>query len=602
MMNMDMKPGKALSFALIRVKGFNTPLAGLLILLLLALLWIPLSCKAGPDRLGEEPPAPALGEGGAPGPGESLPGERPPEAQAETPEPEKGDGEGYAEIRPRPVIRDELAVVFSRGEVELDFRKSYLTTEAQLYTALYEGLFSYHPRTLEPVPGAAESWAVSQDKKQWTFTIRENARYWNGDSLRAEDFRAAWLSLLEPERNSPYSSLFDIIEGAREYRLGALTDPARVGISADGDKTLVVRLISPAAYFPSMLCHHSFSPIHPSMLNEDAWRGNRPLSNGPHYIEEFGEDRIVLVKNKNYWDEKRVSLNKIILKFAETGEDASYLWNSGEAHWISGDVDLEALTDRSGIILNPMFATHYYFIRSAEKPWNDYRVRRALSLVLPWDEIRAGYYLPAKTLIFPIPGYPQIEGLDKVDIDEAQALMTEAGYPMGVGLPELVIRITPSQDAERLGQLMAAAWFEKLGVPVRIDVVPYSQYFQSLKRNDYGVGSTTWIGDFADPYTFLQMWRRDSNLNDARYDDADYEELMEKSMVEEGEKRWGILAEAEKLLLDRGAVLPISFSPALNVVDVNEIDGWYPNVLDIHPFKYLSFKAYKPLPGVALGF
>jgi peptide/nickel transport system substrate-binding protein/oligopeptide transport system substrate-binding protein len=95
------------------------------------------------------------------------------------------------------------------------------------------------------------------------------------------------------------------------------------------------------------------------------------------------------------------------------------------------------------------------------------------------------------------------------------------------------------------------------------------------------------------------MWRRDSNLNDAGYNDADYEKLLEKSMGEEGNQRWGTLAEAEKLLLSRGAVLPISYSPALNIVDTGELDGWFPNVLDIHPFKYLSFKAYRPLPGVA---
>jgi peptide/nickel transport system substrate-binding protein/oligopeptide transport system substrate-binding protein len=114
------------------------------------------------------------------------------------------------------------------------------------------------------------------------------------------------------------------------------------------------------------------------------------------------------------------------------------------------------------------------------------------------------------------------------------------------------------------------------------------------------VGFSTWIGDFADPYTFLQMWRRDSNLNDAKYNDEDYEQLMEKSMLEDGEARWATLAEAEKLLLDRGSVLPISFSPAVNVVDINELDGWFPNALDIHPFKYLSFKAFRPLPGVVM--
>ena len=520
--------------------------------------------------------------------------------EKESPPPAETEPEGpdYAELRPRPTARDELTAVFSRGEVELDFRKSYLASEAQLFTALYEGLFSYHPYTMEPVPALAGKWEITEEKKLWTFSLRENARYWNGDPVKAGDFRDAWLSLLDPSRDSPYSSLFDLIQGAKEFRLGKNRDRNSVGINALDDKTLAVRLVSPAAFFPSMLCHHSFSPIHPSMLGKKDWSSGALVSNGPFYIREKDKEKIVLVKNENYWDVPRVSLNRIILKYVEDGDEASALWNSGEARWISGDVNLETLTDRSGITVNAMFATHYYFIRSGEKPWNDHRVRRALSLVLPWNEIRQGHYLPAKTLIFPIPGYPEVEGLDTTDVDEARRLLAEAGYARGVGLPDLVIRITPSQEAARVGGLMAAAWYEKLGVPARIEVVPYGEYFQALKRKDYGVGFSTWIGDFADPYTFLQMWRRDSNLNDAGYNDTDYENLLEKSMGQEGRQRWRTLAEAEKLLLSRGAVLPISFSPALNIVDTGELDGWFPNVLDIHPFKYFSFKAYRPLPGV----
>jgi peptide/nickel transport system substrate-binding protein/oligopeptide transport system substrate-binding protein len=528
----------------------------------------------------------------------------PPREEAPVPEPETGPLEKpeYAESRPRPLIRDELTVVLSKGEsVELDFRKSYLASEAQVFTALYEGLFSYHPFTMEPVPALAARWVVSEDKKEWTFTIRENARYWNGDPVEAEDFRRAWISLLDPARESPYSSLFDIIEGARDFRIGKLPDPAQVGIRVEAPKTLVVRLNSPAAFFPSMLCHHSFSPLHSSMAEVEDWTGMIPMTNGPFYILEYQEDDIVLVKNTRYWDEARVSLNRIILRYTDDGDKAASLWNSGEARWISGEVNLEILTDRSGIVVNPLFATHYYFIRSARTPWNDYRVRQALSLVLPWDQIREGYYLPAKTLIYPIPGYPKIEGLDTTDVEEARRLLAEAGFPEGKGLPELVMRLSPSTDAARVGGLMAAAWMEELGVKVKIEVVPYGQYFQALKQNDYEVGFSTWIGDFADPYTFLQMWRRDSNLNDARHNDIDYENLMEESMTEEGELRWQTLSKAEELLLERGTVLPIFYSPALNVVDMDELDGWFPNVLDIHPFKYLSFKAFRPLPGVAQG-
>lgn len=506
----------------------------------------------------------------------------------------------FAESRPRVKIRDELTVAFSKSEVELDFRKSYLASEAQLYTAIYEGLFSYHPYSMEPVAAAAEKWELSEDKKQWTFTIRQNARYWNGDPVTAEDFRASWLSILSPQRDAPYSSLFDIIEGAREYRSGLVGDTGKVGITATGAKTLVVKLNAPASFFPSMLCHHSFSPIHPSMLDTEDWSAAPPVSNGPFSIAEMNEDGITLAKAGNYWDADGVSLNKIYCKFTETGDDASTLWNSGEARWISGEVNIDTLTDRSGIQVNPMFATHYYYIRSAEKPWNDHRIRRALVLALPWEEIRTGHFLPAKTLIYPLPGYPEIAGLNATEIEEAAALLAEAGFPDGAGLPELVIRITPSPEAARITGLMANNWKDKLGLNVRVEVVPYSGYFQALKSGGYTVGSSTWIGDFADPYTFLQMWRKDSNLNDARHYDEDYEVLMERSMLEEGETRWATLAEAEELLLERGSVLPISYSPAINIVDAGELAGWFPNALDIHPFKYLYFKAFRPLPGVVL--
>jgi peptide/nickel transport system substrate-binding protein/oligopeptide transport system substrate-binding protein len=511
----------------------------------------------------------------------------------------EGEEPNFAAPRPGIVHRDELTVGFYSDPAELDFRKSFLASEAQLFTALYEGLFSYHPFTMEPVPALASDWEVSEDKKQWTFTIREKARYWNGDAVAAGDFRAAWLSLLEPARESPYSSLFDVIAGAKEYRLGLLADPAGVGIEAPDPRTLVVTLNSPASFFPSMLCHHSFSPIHPSMLDNEDWSRAPPVSNGPFYISESTEGTLILLKNDAYWDASRVALRKITFRYTQDRDEMTALWNSGEARWIAGDVNFETLTDRSGITVNALFATHYYFIRSAKAPWDDYRVRRALSLALPWEAIREGHYLPAATLIFPIPGYPEVAGLDTTDTEEARRLLEEAGYPGGEGLPELVIRLTPSADAARIGELMASAWME-LGAAVKIEVIPYNYYFQSLKQNDYEVGFSSWIGDFADPYTFLQMWRRDSNLNDARFNDEDYETLMDRSMTEEGEKRWETLAEAEKLLLDRGTVLPISYNSALNIVDMGELEGWFPNALDIHPVKYLAFKAFRPLPGVAL--
>ncbi|NLJ10748.1 MAG: peptide ABC transporter substrate-binding protein [Treponema sp.] len=531
----------------------------------------------------------------------------------ETQDPDSTGGEGtvegtpeqgrypMAQGRPDPQDREELTVAFSSGSIQLDPRKSFLASEAQIFTGLYEGLFSYNPLTLEPIPAAAESWKVSDDKKTWTFTIRSNARYWNGDSLKSQHFRDAWISLIDPAGNNPYSSLFDIIAGAKEYRTGQTRDPDKVGIECPNEKTLVVHLNAPAAFFPSMLCHHSFSPIHPTMLGISDWSKQAPISNGPFYLVEQKDDRLILAKNELYWDAKRVAIKKLIIRFTKDGAEAASLWNSGEARWIAGDIDLEALQDRSGIQVNAMFATYYFYIRSSQAPWTDSRIRQALSLALPWDNIRQGYYLPAETLIYPIPGYPKPKGLSETNVERAKELLAEAGFPKGVGVPPLVIKISQSREAYRIAGLMAAAWKENLGIPVEIKVTPYESYIDELKKDDYVVGSSTWIGDFADPYTFLQMWRRDSNLNDARLNDPVYEHLIDQSMQEEGEQRWQTLSRAEEQLLQGGTVLPIAYTPALNIIDMNEIDGWYPNPLDIHPFKYLKYASFRALPGVAWG-
>jgi peptide/nickel transport system substrate-binding protein/oligopeptide transport system substrate-binding protein len=517
------------------------------------------------------------------------------------PPPRNPRNETYAQTRPEIADRTVLTVSFSQvDDIEFDFRNSYLASDAQIYTALYEGLFSYHPWAIEPVAGVAEKWDLSEDKKTWVFTLREYSRYWNGDTVRAEDFKSAWLSVLDPQRQSPYSSLFDIIEGARDYRLGKTLDTSKVGIEAPDDKTLIVHLSSPASFFPSMLCHHSFSPAHPSMLKLDDWSSTSPISNGPFYLLKNDSGSLTLAKNELYWDAANVELSKIIVKWSKDEDEAAELWNLGEARWVSGDVNLEKVKDRSGLMINPIFGTYYYYIRSVHKPWNDYHIRRALTLALPWENIRKGYYLPAKTLVYPIEGYPEISGLDKTDVEAARKLLASAGYPDGKGLPELIFRISPGSEAARIGGIMSRAWKEQLGINIKIEVVNYNSYFESLKDDGYDVGFSTWIGDFADPYTFLQMWRRDSNLNDARYVDNDYEKLLDRSMAEDGEARFKTLSEAEELLLERGTVLPISYSFAVNIVDTAELFGWSPNVLDIHPFKYISYRENVPLPSVVM--
>ena len=202
-----------------------------------------------------------------------------------------------------------FSVNFLTSDVNLNPIISYTTTEAQIYTAIYEGLVIYDPYSMDPLPATASRWEISSDGKIYRFTLRPSARYSNGDGVVAAHFRDTWLELLSPEMNAPYASLLDIVVGARAYRTGENADPNSVGIRVISDRTLEVELETRATHFLRILCHHSFVPVHPDMLGRETWSEQNPIvGNGPYLIENFSSEEMVLVKNEHYWDERNVDI------------------------------------------------------------------------------------------------------------------------------------------------------------------------------------------------------------------------------------------------------------------------------------------------------
>jgi len=502
----------------------------------------------------------------------------------------QGDAEEYA---------DEFVVNFLSGATQLNPIYSYTTSEAQIYTGIYEGLVNYHPLTMEPVPAAAERWEVSPDGRVYTFYIREDAMYWNGDPVTAHDFRDTWLTLIDPGIDAAYNFLYDVIDGVREYRRGGARED--VGIRVLGDKVLEVTLRRPATHFLKILCHHAFVPVHPSVRQLEDWSDLSTVpGNGPYFITERDADHILLERNELYWDAREVSIPRIRIIFTDAEDDTVMSrFNRGEIDWVTSGMNLGEVQFPDTIVVNPLFATTYYFLRSDEEPFSDPRVRRALALLLPWEQLRDEeiLYIPAYTLVPQIPFYPTAESIRERSEDEALQLLEEAGYRQGVRLPTITVHIPQGSEPQRVAELMRDAWEDALEVNVEIRVTPYPAYFDLLGESDFTVGTVSWIGDFADPLTFLQMWISDSNVNDAGFTDATYDELIDESMLQSGVQRYQTLAQAEEILLQSGTVLPVSHSPSINLIDLQEIDGWYPNPLDIHPFKYFEFSGRAPVPG-----
>ncbi|MBN1836369.1 MAG: peptide ABC transporter substrate-binding protein [Spirochaetales bacterium] len=517
---------------------------------------------------------------------------------AQAPDPGSGDPGGPQDTQTEEP--KELVVVYSPKEVQLDPLHIYTTMESELSTALYEGLLTYHPFSLFPMPGVAEDWEISEDKTVYRFSLREEAVFSNGDPVTARDFRESWLRVLDPEAQAEYSFLFDVIAGARRYRLG-LSPAEEVGIRAVSEKLLEVELERPAGHFLKLLCHMSFAPVHSSYRDTDGWSGASTLiGNGPYYLYERQPFELVLKKNRLYWDAGSVGLDGIRVRFMDDPAAISEGFNQGAIHW-ANNWDTSRLEDRTKIVFNPLFATSYFYLVCLEEAWRDSRVRRALALLVPWDRVRTeeDTLLPTSRLVPPIPNYPDVEGITGSDREEAFDLLAEAGYARGVGLPEVVFKLPGDPESERIAGLMADAWKRELGVTVTVQTYPYDLYLREVKKGDYTVGSVTWIGDYADPLTFLQMWTEGSNLNDARFADPEFDALIDGSVSQEGEARYEQLAKAESILLSTAVVLPISHTPAFNLVDLDRIEGWFPNVLNIHPFKYVRFRELRVPPGVA---
>jgi oligopeptide transport system substrate-binding protein len=489
--------------------------------------------------------------------------------------------------------------VIGLSEQDLTFNPlhAHTSTDVEILTALYEGLVSYQPLTLETLPAVAESWDISDDKTVYTFHLRENAKYSNGDPITAAQFRDTLLQALNPKEGAEYSVYLDVIKGAAAFRQGKTTDPATVGIRAPSDKVLEITLEKPASHFLKVLCLCNFVPLHPSLKNAADWDQKTGfITNGAFVVSKRDKDEILLTKNKYYWDADEVKIDSIRLRIAEDPKVMTQEVNAGKINWTTLQACDYTLLDaqaREKIVPNSMFATSFLFFVCGSKPFNDPAVRRGLALLLPWKEIRSRQYslYPSEQLIPEIPKYPAVKGIADQNVAEGLALLEKAGYPKGQGLPPLSILV--SKGNTLFADMIAKAWKENLQTEVKFKEIDAKDFFTEIGRHDFTLSSYSWIADFADPLAFLQMWTSGSKLNEALYNNPAYDALLADSLAATGLERYNLLAKAEELLLQEAVVMPIDHIAAFNLIDADSIAGWYPNPLDIHPLKYIEIKKEK---------
>ncbi|MBQ6568577.1 MAG: peptide ABC transporter substrate-binding protein [Treponema sp.] len=465
---------------------------------------------------------------------------------------------------------------------DLNPQTASYTSEAQLLSGLYEGLFSYNPVTLEPQNALCSSYKLSRNKKRWTFTIIDGAKFSTGEKITASTFRESWLDLLSNPR-APYASLLDCIEGARNYRLGK-GKRDEVGITARDDKTLVIHLEEPAEHLPKILCHHAFSAV---SKKKDSY-------SGAFTLKSYENGRLELVKNKNYRDAASILIPGITIIQSDDLDENAYLFNTGKVDWIpEGNVNASKIINRNAIKVAAEFGTYYIFFKLNGKKWNTQEIREALLEAIPYDKLREDITVPATTLVYPLTGYPDVPGFDDYDSDDAVMMMRKAREKAGIGAKEkITIRfgITDSEFMKNFVQILAKAW-QPLGVELVSEIKASEAYNFEIPSWDADLFAYSWIGDFADPLAFLELFRSDSSLNVAKYNSAEFDSLLHQaSVATSSTEHYKLLSQAESMLLDDCVVIPVYHPVSLHVIDTEIIGGWQSNAMDLHPFKYFYIR------------
>ena len=480
-------------------------------------------------------------------------------------------------------LQQSFTIIETVRPHELNPQITSYSSDAQILTGLYEGLFTYDPSTLNPVYAIATEYRISRDKKRWTFTINPAACFSNGEKITAASVRNSWLKLLSTP-GAPYASLLDVIVGAEAFRNGKCT-AEDVGIYANSENSLSIHLVKPANYLPKLLCHSAFSIVYDTP----------DVFSGPFCLVEAEEDFYRMTKNPYYWDKDNVHLQEI--KFYQCDEELenAYYFNTGFADWVTANTNTAALYNKNAFSFNAEFATSYFFFKCESKIWSKPEFRAALMEAIPWENLRKDYYVPAQTFVYPLSGYPQVDGYSYTDVNEAKNLMNAARQKYNISLEEklpLVLEIPEnSVGGDRLAAL-ADAWAE-LGVELQIKTKKAYEYYGYVYLSDSDLFIYTWIGDFADPLAFLELFRGDSTLNDSMWKNAEYDSLIDKAAESSEEERYKLLAQAESILLEQCVVIPIQHPVIYNIIDKSTVGGWYENAFDIHPLKYLYKKAEK---------
>ncbi|WP_082537023.1 MULTISPECIES: peptide ABC transporter substrate-binding protein [unclassified Aureimonas] len=472
---------------------------------------------------------------------------------------------------------------------------------------LYEGLTIYDA-TGTIVPGAAESWTVSDDGTVYTFKIRDAAKWSDGSDVTAEDFVFSYRRVENPAEAANYANILYPIKNAEKVNKGSLPLD-QLGMRAVDAKTLEITLERPTPFFLELLAHQTALPISKASFETNGAEFIKPgklVSNGGYMLtEHVANDHLTMAKNPNHWDAANTKIDKVIFYPLEDQAAAVRRYEAGELdvnYNFSAD-QIKRLQEQYGseVHISPALATYYYVFDTRTAPMDDVRVRRALSMAIDRDflgrEIYAGSQQPSYSFVPPdLPGYGEpskadFAAKDQLDReDDALALMKDAGFGEGGKPLSIEIRYNTNPNHERVATAVADMWKTVFGASVSLVNLDVSSHYAYLQEGGaFQVARAGWTADYGDAENFLAMnTTANKSFNYAKWSNADFDALMAKSYDErDPAARAKLLHEAEAILMQEQPVAPLLAQNELWLVS-KRVQGWQDNANNAHLSRFLS--------------
>lgn len=470
---------------------------------------------------------------------------------------------------------------------------------------MYEGLMKYNEKG-ELVQGVAKEMKVSDDGLTYTFTLRDDAKWSNGDPVTAQDFEFSWKRVLNPETASEYSYQLYYLKNGEAYNNGKATVD-QVGVKALDDKTLEVTLESPTEYFPSLTAFYTYYPVQKKTVEANPDWAKDPkngllVSNGAFKCVDWKHNEAIeLVKNDQYYDADKVKLAGIHFDVIEDQNTAWQRYEGGEYDFLYNPpttiVHKLKQEKNPELTIADQLATYYYEINTEKKPLNNAKVREALSLAIDRksivENITQSGQVPAEGMV-PYglkddadKDFREANGnLIKMDDKEAVKLLEEGLAEENMtkdDLNGLVIVYNTDENHKKIAQAIQEMWNSKLGISMKLENMEFQTLIDRRRQGDFTIARAGWVGDYADPMTMLDLFTTGNPQNNSRWGDPEFDKLIKTAKTAlDSKERMDSMKEAEKILMRDKPVIPVYFYTAPYVTKPN-VKGIYTTMMN-QPF------------------